>query len=130
MEPNRLSRSIYGDFKGSKEYYAARSQSQTHSMERDRPAADGEVNYATVPNVYTKHTSTARADDPVAGLGFETQQHKAYLYNNDPNRPKVFLNILQNKINLKLVKKRNTQVDGTELNVPLRQVVQLQPRKP
>jgi hypothetical protein len=55
--------------------------------------------------------------DPVAGLGFETQIHKTFYFNQDPNRPKIFLNILDNKIDLKLLKKRNTDDQG--LTAPL-----------
>lgn len=54
---------------------------------------------------HKKETSTAETDDPVAGLGFQTRVNRAFLFNGDPKRPKIFLNILENKIDLKMIKK-------------------------
>ena len=50
--------------------------------------------------------STALASDAAAGLGFDSKIHKAFFYNNDMSRPKIFLNLIESKIDLKQVKKR------------------------
>ena len=81
---------------------------------------DDEVCYSTYQTVKRKNTSTAEADDPVAGLGFENRMHKAFFYNNDPKRPKIFTNIAYNGIDLKFSRKRNTegQLYNTECKKP------------
>ena len=67
------------------------------------------------PALTVARPSTALASDPQAGLGFKTKIHKAYFYNNDASRPKIFLNLIENKIDLKMVKKRD-QSDNTIAN--------------